>query len=227
MTPQRKALPEMSAETAQLLRVQFAALPPLKVRWRTQPGDLFLIRLAELADIYSVPQCATVLSVSVSTVYDWLNRRLAGSSACRWPKPDELRPLRRAWRVMEGLRKSGRHAGRQTPEYENVHLALMALTKDIDLTVLAAAMREPAQALKAFLPPPQYSADDRADTAELINLWQRVHHSRRSSNAVLASERLRLAVQQANTRMSASRIARALGVTLHEIHALLEFEESG
>ncbi len=218
--------PTMPVDVAQRLRAEFIALPPVKVRWKTRPGIAFLKRLADRADTYSASQCAKALGVSESTVYDWLNRRISSSGGHRWPQESELRSLRRAWRSMEGLRRTGRHAGRQTHEYEQVHQALTELLQTLDLAVLAAAMREPAQALKAFLPPPQLSAQDRADTAELIHLWQRAHYTR-TPPSIAANAQFRAAVQQISTRMTPARIARALGLDLRDILAVLDCQESG
>ena len=213
----------MPEEAARQLR---EALPPRARRWQSSGASTFLKLIAEADDLYGARQCAAAMGVAESTIFDWLKRSVPHSGEV-WPTQQELRELRRAWRVKVARRRSGRYITRNTSEYEDVHLALIELLKSYDIRVVAAAMGESKADLQKFRDLPVENADEREELDVLVTqVKKRIALQRELTGVQRVSARTVLSalatqIKVCNQYVSTAKIARRLKVSVASIETVL------
>ncbi len=131
--------------------------PPPFMRWKTPAGRDFLLALDNAVSRHQARTVARALGVSTQAVYRM--RDLTVPARPRpWPRQEELRALRAAWRPVEAAHGRQNAIPRTSEEFRAVHEALQALLKEgFDLTVIASALRVRRRRLERFLGEPLIS----------------------------------------------------------------------
>jgi hypothetical protein len=105
------------------LALQYSALPPQRIRWRTHQGLDFLTNLQALPRTVTNQRLADAFGIQASTV-SILRRKRVTWTTWPWPKDVDLRRLRRAWKAVQERRTAYRQVRPDSPQFAEMHDAL-------------------------------------------------------------------------------------------------------
>lgn len=203
------------------LRQAYLDLPPRSVRWQVDIGQKFLDQLEAATNRYPVRVVAEALGVGHQAIY-YMRWRTRHGHTETWPDNDQLREFRAAWRVVQARHAGHQQVRRNSPEFERVHLALMALRENRSYTVVTQALGISTRQLRRYLDPPLNSPAEIEELATLVHLYHQLPRRLRiGRRPVVITAEFSAALDRAVRQVSIHKIARALDMDVAAIERIL------
>ncbi len=212
-------IPDLPADLLDLRR-RYQQLPPHSVRWKTHVGRDFLKRIEQATIDYPVRIVAEALDTTHQAIY-YMRCKHRFEDAEAWPRDEELRDFRAAWRVVEARHAACQQVRRNSREFEAVYLALAHLSLTFSFTVITKAVNVKARDLRRFQAPPLNSLAEVTELATLTNLYRQLPRRLRLGRPVVITPEFTTALNRASHSVSITKIARALDMDVTAIERIL------